>query len=199
MQVRILDRVLRGIGGRQSHRDDEVGRRESQKNQDEQLASPSMKQVLQHRDRTLTRVGSLRYLCIDRKRAQKRDADQQERCEWRQGASRKQRDPRLITQRGEIVHAREPENRVPGMSFVMLILFKAAPPVKPPRQARSWRGSARNRERLRRAGNRTRFGHFRQDSTAVRFCRRGLMTAPAQAFYLINSFTRGEIASAQIL
>ena len=40
-EERVLDRVLRGVGGRERHRDDEVGRREAEQHEDEELARAS--------------------------------------------------------------------------------------------------------------------------------------------------------------
>ena len=76
LEERILDGVLGGVGGRQRHRDHEVGGREAEQDQDEHLALPAAEQVLEHGDGALPGVAAPGHLRVDGQRAEQRDEDE---------------------------------------------------------------------------------------------------------------------------
>ena len=116
MQERILDRVLRGVGRRQRHRDHEIRGRKAEEDQDAEscLSSPC------------SRFSSIaiepcpaklrRATCsVDRQSAEQRHEDQDNGRDRRDRARGEQRDAGLIPERREIVDAGEPYDFPPGM------------------------------------------------------------------------------------
>ena len=94
---RVLDRVRRGVGGRQRHGDHEVGRGEPQQDQDEELAAPARQQALEHGDGAFAAVALPGHPAVDRQGAEQGHGHQHQR-----------------RQRGE--HARRPGRRSPAGS-----------------------------------------------------------------------------------
>ena len=115
MEERILDGVLGGVGGRQRHRDDEVGSREAQQDEDEPLALPAAEQVLQHGNGALPGIAALRHLRVDGEGAEQRDEDEDHRRDRRHRARREQRDAGLVAEGREVVDAGQPDDLPPGI------------------------------------------------------------------------------------
>jgi hypothetical protein len=115
VKERILDGVLGRIGGRQRHRDHEVGGRKTEQRQDEHLALPAAEQILEHGDGALPGVAAPGHLRIDWQGAEQCDEDKDHRGDRRHRARREQRNARLIAKGRKVVHARQPDDLPPGM------------------------------------------------------------------------------------
>ena len=74
-------------------------------------------------------------LSVNRQRAEQRHANEQKRRDGRQRTRGEQRNSRLVTERGKVVHAGQPENHVPGMRAVVFTLLEASASEKPPGHA----------------------------------------------------------------
>ena len=115
VQERVLDRVLRGVGGRQRHRDHEVGGGEAEQDEHEDLALPAGEQVLEHGDRALPGVAAPGHLRVDRQRAEQRHQDEDHGGDRRHRAGGEQRDAGLVAERREVIDAGQPDDLPPGM------------------------------------------------------------------------------------
>ena len=70
---RVLHQVRGGVGGRQRHGDQEVGRGEAEQRQHEQLAEPAGQQPLEHGDGTLAAEALPGHPPVHRQRAEQRE------------------------------------------------------------------------------------------------------------------------------
>ena len=117
-QVRVLDQVRGRVGGRQRHRDDEVGRREAEQGQHEQLALPERQQPLEHRDRALAVRALLGHPAVDRERAEQGQGDQHEGRDRGEQAGGERGDAGLVAERGEVVDTGQAHHLPPAMRLL---------------------------------------------------------------------------------
>ena len=111
---RILDDVRRRIRCRQRDGDDEPRRRETEKAQDQGLASPARQQLFEQRDAALPVRAELGDAPVHRQRAEQRQEHEHERRQRRDDAGGEKRDAWLIPERREVVDAGETHHLPPG-------------------------------------------------------------------------------------
>jgi hypothetical protein len=116
---RVFVDVGGGVGGRQGHGDDEVGRREAEQDEHEEFALPVRQKAHEHRDRALAMRAVGGHAPVDGQRSQQRDQHQDGRRDRRQQAGRERGDARLVAQRGEVVHAGEAHDLPPRVPAVL--------------------------------------------------------------------------------
>ena len=83
---RVLDQMRGGVGGRQRDGDDEARGREAEQAQDDDLALPARKEILEHQDAALAVRAHLRDAVVHRQRAEQREQHEHERRDRRQRA-----------------------------------------------------------------------------------------------------------------
>jgi hypothetical protein len=112
--------VRRGVRRGQGHRDQEVGGREAQQHQDQDLAAPPGKDALEHGQRSLA-VGALRrHPPVNRQRPEQGDQDQHDGGQRRDDPSGQEGDRRLVADGGEVVHTGQADDLPPRMARLML-------------------------------------------------------------------------------
>src|SRR5690349_3256411 len=89
----------------------EVGCREPQQTQDEELARPPGEQMLEHGDRAFAVWALARDPTVHRQRAEERDQHQDKRGDGRQHTGGEGGDARLITESREVVDASQAHDR----------------------------------------------------------------------------------------
>ncbi len=102
-QVRVLHEVGGGVGGGQGDGDEEVGGREAEQGEDEELALPEGQQPRQHRDRALAVRTLLCHPPVDRQRARQRHDHQHDRRDGGEEAGHERGDAGPVAEGGEVV------------------------------------------------------------------------------------------------
>ena len=118
LEVRVLGEVRRRVGRGERHRDEEVGGREAQQHEDEELALPEGQQPLEHGDGALAVRALLRHAAVDGQRAQQGERDQDDRGDGAHGPGGEGRDAGLVAQRGEVVDAGQAHDPPPGVGLL---------------------------------------------------------------------------------
>ncbi len=114
VQVRVLDQVGGGVGGRQGDGDHEVGGREAEQREDEQLALPERQQAFQHRDRALAVRALPGHPAVDRQGAAEGDDDEDDGRHRGEQTGREGGDAGLVAEGGEVVEAGQAHHPPPG-------------------------------------------------------------------------------------
>src|SRR5690606_31400714 len=94
---------------------------ESKQGENEKLAFPTGKQCLEHCDRSLAVRTFRSDAIIDRKRTAEREQYEEEGRDRRQVTGSHERDTRLITERREIVQAREAHYLPPAVLWIFVV------------------------------------------------------------------------------
>lgn len=123
VEVRVLDEVGRGVGGREGDGDQEVRGREAQQGQDEQLALPEGQQPFQHRDRTLAVRALLGHPPVDGQGAREGDDHEHDGGDGRQQTGREGGDAGLVAEGREVVDTGEAHDPVPGLPLLHRLLL----------------------------------------------------------------------------
>ena len=110
---RVVDDVLGRVGGGERNRDDEVGCGESEQHEHEGLAAPARQQILEHRDAALSVRAGRGDPAVNRQRAHERQDDENQRRDGRERAGREKRDARLVSERREVIDARQAHHLPP--------------------------------------------------------------------------------------
>ena len=121
VQERVLEGVQRGVSRRQRDGDNEPRGREPQQRENQQLAAPAVEQVLEHRNRAEAHERAFRHLRVHRQRAKQRDGYQQGSGNGRKRPRGEQGDARLVPERGEVIHAGEPQHEIPRVRGSVLL------------------------------------------------------------------------------
>lgn len=112
----ILDEVSTRVGRRQRHRDEEVGGREPEEHEYEDLAAPLGQQVFEHRDGALTAGGFAGHVPVDGERAEQGQCDEDDGGQWGDRARGECGDARLVPECGEVVDTGQTHDLPPRVS-----------------------------------------------------------------------------------
>src|ERR1043166_2482786 len=112
--------------------------------------------MFEHRDGTQTRMGAPCNLHIERRSARERYCQKDSGCDREKCACRKQCNARLVSERGKIVDAGQPDDQIPWMGTVFAGIVRMEGFVtKHPESPRGWRRCGR----AFRAGRRSVWSH----------------------------------------
>src|SRR5947209_6835925 len=116
---RVLDDVRRRVRRRERDGDHEVGGDEPEQHQHEQLTLPPGQKVFEHRDRAFAVRAFGGDAVVDRERAEKCQQDEDQRGDGRERPGGQEGDARLVTERREIIYARQAHHLPPRVLLVM--------------------------------------------------------------------------------
>src|ERR1700679_3892419 len=111
--VGIVDKVVRCVGGRESHGDDEVGGGETQKDEHEDLAGPPREQLFQYGNAALAVGAGGSDAIVDRQRREESHQDEDKGCYRREETGGEECDTGLVTEGGEVIDSGETHDAPP--------------------------------------------------------------------------------------
>jgi hypothetical protein len=100
------------------HGNDKISSGETEQNQDENLASPTCKQVLKQSNRTLACIGSCCNFGVDGHRAENRHQYQNSGCRHGERTCSQERNSWLVTDGRKVINAGKPEYEIPRMGVI---------------------------------------------------------------------------------